>query len=480
MITPMMEKQLLVLYKTLTGHSPAEIKRIAGAGSNRRYFRLCPNPDIIGTIGTSREENEAFIYLCENFHKKGLPVPEILAMTVDHSCYLQSDLGDTALFDLISKRPDKSEWNEDITALLTKTITLLPKMQWIGGKDLDYCKCYPVQEMDRRSVMWDLNYFKYCFLKATGIEFREDFLEDDFEKFADILLREKSDTFMFRDFQSRNVMIKNGEPYFIDFQGGRRGPWQYDLVSFLWQAKAAFPPSLRDKLIEYYLNAASEFAEIDRYNFFHTLPYFVLFRTLQVLGAYGFRGYVEHKPHFLQSIPGAIRNLTEILDHGFPELPYLNSLLKEMSSRERFNDQQEKTDRLTVKVASFGYNRHGIPTDLSGNGGGFVFDCRALHNPGRYDQYKQLTGLDREVIEFLENDGSILQFLSEVYPMVDNSVETYLNRGFTSLMVSFGCTGGQHRSVYSAEHLAAHLHERFPDAIIELTHFELGKKLILK
>lgn len=480
MITPMMEKQLLILYKTLTGHFPAEIKRIAAAGSNRQYFRLGPNPDVIGTIGTSTEENEAFIYLCENFHKKRLPVPEILAMTVDHKCYLQSDLGDTALFDLISKRPDKSLWDDRITRLLTKTIMLLPKIQWTGGKNLDYRKCYPVPAMDKRSIMWDLNYFKYCFLKATGLEIRENLLEDDFEKLAEKLLEDNCDTFMFRDFQSRNVMIKDEEPYFIDFQGGRRGPWQYDLVSFLWQAKAAFPRFLRDKMIEDYLNAASEFTVIDRDNFYHTLPYFVLFRTLQVLGAYGFRGYMEHKAHFLQSIPGAIRNLTEILDPGFPELPYLNHLLKEMSSMERFNEQQETPDRLTVKVASFGYNRHGIPTDLSGNGGGFVFDCRALHNPGRYDRYKQLTGLDSEVIEFLENDGSILKFLSEVYPMVDNSVETYLRRGFTSLMVNFGCTGGQHRSVYSAEHLAAHLHERFPDAIIELTHFELGKKLILK
>lgn len=481
MIKPIMGKQLLELYNNVYKHYPDEAVRIAGAGSNRQYFRLGPNPSVIGTIGTSIEENEAFIYLCNTFHKKGLSVPKILAVNNDCGCYLQSDLGNTSLFNIISKRSDKAVWSDEIIQLLDLTIRWLPRFQWLGGEDIDYNKCYPVASMNRRAVLWDLNYFKYCFLKATGLEFREDLLEDDFEKLADILLEEQSDTFMFRDFQSRNVMIKNNQPYFIDFQGGRRGPWQYDLVSFLWQAKAEFPQYLRNKLINSYLDAANEFTHIDTHKFHHTLPYFILFRTLQVLGAYGFRGYVERKPHFLQSIPPAIKNLTEILESGFSELPYLNRLLLEMTSLPQFitkNNHNEQ--KLTVKVASFGYNRHGIPSDMAGNGGGFVFDCRALHNPGRYEEYKRLTGLDSEVIEFLEKDGSILQFLKNVYPLVENSVTTYLERGFTNLMVSFGCTGGQHRSVYSAQHLAQHLHELYPQLEIELTHFELGKKYILK
>ena len=480
MIISAMEKQLIDLYKTVTGHAPEDIVPITGSGSNRTYFRIGPEPSIIGTVGTSKEENEAFIYLCKDFHAKGLPVPEILATSADHMQYLQSDLGNVSLFDIITKRPDKTVWDDKTLKLIETTIMLLPAMQWLGGNGIDYSKCYPVSDMDRRSVMWDLNYFKYCFLKTTGIEFREEVLEDDFEKFASLLLSEEYETFMFRDFQSRNVLIKDDMPHFIDFQGGRRGPWIYDLVSFLWQAKANFPQWLREKMIEVYLKSASRFSEIDRDKFHRSLPYFILFRTLQVLGAYGFRGYVERKPHFLQSIPMAIKNLTELLDTSdFAELPYLTGLLKEMISLDKFKPA-EKADKLTVKVASFGYNRHGIPSDTSGNGGGFVFDCRALHNPGRYDKYKQLTGLDTEVIEFLENEGSITKFLDEAYSMVDNSVSTYIERGFNSLMVSFGCTGGQHRSVYSAEHMARHLHDRFPGITVELTHFELGKKLTLQ
>lgn len=479
MISQPMEKQLLSLYKSLAGHDADEITRIAGAGSNRQYFRLGANPTVVGTIGTSRHENEAFIYICRNFHDKGLAVPEILAVSADNMAYLQSDLGKTSLFDLITKRADKTTWAPELVNLLERTISELPKLQWLGGKGLDYSKCHPVPEMNHQAVMWDLNYFKYCFLKTTGLEFREDKLEDDFRKLSKILLENTSDTFMFRDFQSRNVMIKEGNPYFIDFQGGRRGPWQYDLVSFLWQAKASFPKSLREHLIETYISAASEFTETDSAETWHALPYFILFRTLQVLGAYGFRGYVERKTHFLQSIPAAINNLRELLSNEFSEIPYLSKLLTEMINLKQFQPVTP-SDRLTIKVASFGYNRHGIPTDTSGNGGGFVFDCRGLHNPGRYDEYKHLTGLDKEVIDFLENDGSILKFLDEAYAMVDNSVETYIDRGFTSLMVSFGCTGGQHRSVYSAEHMATHLHSKFPEAVIELTHYELGKREIIK
>lgn len=479
MIKLSMEKQLSDLYNAFAGHLPEEIVPIAASGSNRHYFRLGPAPTVIGTSGTSREENEAFIYLCKDFDAKGLPVPKILAVSSDRMCYLQSDLGNVSLFDIISKRSDRNVWDDETMQLIETTVRLLPAIQWLGGHGIDYSKCYPVAEMDRRSVMWDLNYFKYCFLKATGIEFREEMLEDEFEKFAELLLSENYETFMFRDFQSRNVMITNDMPHFIDFQGGRRGPWQYDIVSFLWQAKAGFPRWLREKMIEIYLDAASGFSEIDREKFYRDLPYFILFRTLQVLGAYGFRGYVEHKPHFLQSIPMAIGNLTELLKQDLPQLPYLTRLLKEMTKLEQFKPI-EKPNCLVVKVASFGYNRHGIPSDTSGNGGGFVFDCRALHNPGRYDQYKRLTGLDPSVIEFLEKESSIGSFLDEAYSMVDNSVSTYIARGFDSLMVSFGCTGGQHRSVYCAEHMAQHLRKQFPEIIVELTHFELGKKLTLQ
>lgn len=474
-----MEKQLLTLYADFAGNWPDEVVRIAGAGSNRRYYRLKGNPTVIGTVGTIREENEAFIYLCHDFHDKGLPVPELLAVSGDKMSYLQSDLGDISLFKLITKAQDSGFQDENLVKLLEKTITRLPEFQWMGAQGLDFSKCYPVAEMGRRAIMWDLNYFKYCFLKATGIEFREDLLEDDFLRLSDIILSEDTGTFMFRDFQSRNVMIKDNDPFFIDFQGGRRGPWQYDLVSFLWQAKARIPEYLKSHLTDCYLSSAARFSKIDRNRFHTTLPYFVLFRTLQVLGAYGFRGYVERKPHFIQSIPPAIENLSQLFSKDSIKLPYLSEILKKMVELDRFKEPG-KDGPLKVKVASFGYNRHGIPSDESGNGGGFVFDCRALHNPGRYTEYKSLTGLDQKVIDFLEKEGSILNFLENVYSIVDNSVKTYSDRGFNSLMISFGCTGGQHRSVYSAEHVAEHLHRKFPGIEVILTHFELDKHRILK
>jgi hypothetical protein len=301
------------------------------------------------------------------------------------------------------------------------------------------------------------------------VEFEEEWLEDDFDRLSDVLLGGESDTFMYRDFQSRNVMVCQGAPYFIDFQGGRRGPVEYDLVSFLWQARARFTPEIRRELIGEYLDSARRYRMFDEDAFIGRLRYFVLFRLLQVLGAYGYRGYLEHKAHFVQSIPMAIENLRELLVDGFKEFPYLCSVLSEMVALPRFLHQEED-DELTVRVTSFSYKK-GIPDDASGNGGGFVFDCRAIHNPGRYDEYKLLTGRDEPVRAFLDKEKAMQEFLEHVYGIVDYSVETYRARGFKNLMVSFGCTGGQHRSVYSAEHLASHLAEKYNVKVI-LTHRE--------
>ncbi|WP_301758409.1 RNase adapter RapZ, partial [uncultured Muribaculum sp.] len=242
------------------------------------------------------------------------------------------------------------------------------------------------------------------------------------------------------------------------FQGGRRGPYHYDIVSFLWQAKANFPDWLRERLLDVYIESASRYIAIDRRRFDEELRYVRLLRILQVLGAYGFRGRIERKPHFLQSIPKALENLRELLTEPLDEYAYLNSVLNELVKEEA---SDEACDGLTVKVASFGFRKHGIPEDNSGNGGGFVFDCRAIHNPGRYDDYKSLTGLDREVIEFLEREDDMHRFLEHAFALVDASVERYIKRGFQHLMVSFGCTGGQHRSVYSAERMVRHLHEKY-------------------
>jgi hypothetical protein len=290
------------------------------------------------------------------------------------------------------------------------------------------------------------------------MDFQEDLLENDFEKLADNLLQDQSDTFMYRDFQSRNVMLVNGNPWFIDFQGGRKGPVYYDVASFLWQAKANFPEELRNELVQTYIESLGKYQQIDESAFLKQLRQFVLFRTLQVLGAYGFRGYFEKKPHFIQSVPFALNNLRDLLKEDFEEYPYLNAILKEMTELKQFADTQKR--ELHVRLYSFAYKK-GIPNDTSGNGGGYVFDCRAINNPGKYERYSNVTGLDEPVIQFLEEDGEIIEFLDNIYPLVDRHVKRYKERDFTDLMISFGCTGGQHRSVYAAQKTAEHISEKF-------------------
>ena len=465
----MITEELKQLYQTHTGSPATDITELSSSGSNRRYFRLSGSASLIGVSGTSIEENNAFIYMAAHFREKGLPVPQVYCWSVDKSFYLQEDLGDTLLFQAIEKGRKSCFFDETEKSLLHKTITLLPTLQFKGAEGFDFSQCYPLPEFNRRSILWDLNYFKYCFLKATGMEFQENLLEDDFQKMSDVLLRSSSATFMYRDFQSRNVMIKDGEPWFIDFQGGRKGPFYYDIASFLWQAKAKYPDSLRKELLQEYMEALRKYQPIDESYFYSQLRHFVLFRTLQVLGAYGFRGYFEKKPHFIQSVPYAIENLRELLKEEYPEYPYLCNVLRELTGLKQFTDDLKKR-QLTVKVMSFAYKK-GIPDDSTGNGGGYVFDCRAVNNPGKYERYKPFTGLDEPVITFLEEDGEILRFLDHVYALVDASVQRYMERGFSNLSVCFGCTGGQHRSVYSAQHLAEHLNQKF-GVKVELVHRE--------
>ncbi len=463
------KSDLTNLYTHYTGQAPESIDELPSSGSNRRYYRLNGSVRLIGVIGTSREENEAFLYFDNHFREKGINVPKVLAVSKDRMMYLQEDLGDTLLFNAIEKGRLTRSFSNEEKNLLIKTIRRLPDIQFGGAVGLDFSKSYPAVQFDKRSIQWDLNYFKYCFLKATGIEFLEDKLEDDFQALTDVLMRNCTHTFMYRDFQSRNVMVKDGEPWFIDFQGGRKGPFFYDVASFLWQAKANFTPNLRKELIREYVDALRKYKPVDEEYFMEQLRQFVLFRTLQVLGAYGFRGYFEKKPHFLQSVPFAIANLRELLDRPFVEYPYLDSLLRRLVDLKQFSEELQKR-RLTVKVMSFAYKK-GIPNDTSGNGGGYVFDCRAVNNPGKYDRYKPFTGLDSNVIQFLEDDGEILTFLDNCYSLVDTSVGRYIERGFSHLMVSFGCTGGQHRSVYCAQHMAEHLSKKF-DVRVELIHRE--------
>ncbi len=468
-----------ILQKYLPGYR-GKAERITGSGSNRIYLRLddTGQGSLIAVYGTCIEENKAFVNMAGHFAGKGLPVPKVMGdLSGDGHFYLQEDLGRHSLFDTLAEGRNKGgDYSEEEEKLLHRTIAQLPRMQFLGGEGLRGEWCYPKAEFDRQGILFDLNYFKYCFLKAAVSDVDELALDDDFNRLAEALLRRDGYPwgFLYRDFQARNVMLTpEGEPRFIDFQGGRRGPVFYDLASFLWQAAARYPQPLRERLVDTYLLHAKPFVgEVDKGEFDKRLQLFVLFRLMQVLGAYGFRGYFEKKAHFLTSIPPAIENIKDLSDteeSPLKDLPYLCKVLAEVCAKPEYK-MREKRQGLTVRVFSFSYKR-GIPDDLSGNGGGYVFDCRSTHNPGRYEPYKQLTGLDQPVIDFLENDGEILTFLESVYQLADAHVGRYLERGFTDLMFSFGCTGGQHRSVYSAEHLAHHLHEKF-GIKVELTHRE--------
>lgn len=464
-------KQLEELFKQYKRQTPKSIEELPSSGSNRRYFRLTANDDttIIGVVGTSVEENIAFVTIAEHFLHQGLSVPRVFAVSEDNRFYIQEDLGDEILFKATEKGRTCGSFNEDEKELLRKTMAQLPALQFLGAEGLDFSVCYPQPEFDERMISFDLNYFKYCFLKATGLEFSEIKLEDDFSRMSDILMRSTSATFLYRDFQSRNVMIHNGEPYFIDFQGGRKGPIYYDVASFVWQAKANYSEELREELVDTYLSALRQYMPVDESYFRQQLRHFVLFRTLQVLGAYGFRGYFEKKPHFLQSVPFAIDNLRRLLQEPFKEYPYLSQILTELTQMRQFSDMNPQR-KLEVRIYSFAYKK-GIPNDATGNGGGYVFDCRAINNPGKYEHYKHFTGLDKEVITFLEDDGGVFKFLDNVYSLVDSHVERFIQRKFSHLMVGFGCTGGQHRSVYCAEHLAEHLHKKY-DIDIKIIHRE--------
>lgn len=481
-----MNAELKELFCKYAGADAQSVTRLTAAGSNRVYYRLSASDGktVVGVEGTNPDENRAFLVIGRHLRAAGLPVPEILAVTDSGMCYLLQDLGDESLFGLLESARDSGTYSAQQTALLEKVMRLLPDLQFKGGDRLDCSVCFPCESFDRRSIFWDLNYFKYSFLKATGLEFHEARLEDDFERLATVLLADAPyNTFMYRDFQARNVMVKDGEPWFIDFQGGRRGPIEYDVASFLWQARAAYPASLREHLIDTYLDSLAQYRKVDATVFRKGLMHFVLFRTLQVLGAYGFRGYFERKQHFIESIPQAIGNLKDLLAGGVggKEYPYLVEVLSGLVELPQFAPVSAPSDgKLTVRVMSFSYRKGGIPEDNSGNGGGFVFDCRAMHNPGKYEQYKKITGADAPVIEFLESQGEVQRYLENVYGLVDPAVDKYIERGFLNLMVAFGCTGGQHRSLYCANHLAEHLKEKYGDRIhIVLEHREQKKSIEL-
>lgn len=459
------------LYKILYGVEAQEMK-LEASGGDRVYSRLYSpyGPTVIGTAGSDIVENRAFVMLADVFRNHGIKVPQVLIADKDFHSYLQEDLGEESLLSLLS--------TEKRIELSKAALKELVALQTIDEKEwLPYVYASP---FSKRMVMWDLNYFKYEFVKPCGAIFDEDRFEDDFERLSDKMSCYEPALwgFMYRDFQSRNILIKEEKPYFIDFQGGRKGPTLYDAVSFLWQAKAGFSKEERSVLLETYATAYSFARNIPKEKVLENVEQMALLRTLQVLGAYGFRGLVEKRSHFIESIPGALINLKELLEKGvLNPYPELKNVCRQLT--ESHYASQAKPAGLTVKIFSFSYKK-GYPEDLSGNGGGFMFDCRGMHNPGRYDKYKPLTGLDRDVIDFLEERGEVQEFLQNAYRLVSPSVARYIERGFSSLQIGFGCTGGRHRSVYCAQHLAERLAEEFPGTRVELVHREQGITQIIK
>lgn len=472
-MTSVLEK----LYKEKVGEQPVSLVKLTGDGSNRAYYRMVSaHASLIGAVGTSVEENRAFVALAAQFRKCGLKAPQVFALSDDGLCYLQEDFGDDTLFTRLKGARESGSFSADDVEMLCRVMRLLPDVQYKVARDFDFSLCYPVVEFDRRSLFWDLNYFKYCFLKGVGIDFDEVALENEFERLAALLLDERCDTFMYRDFQSRNIMWYNDEPCFIDFQGGRRGPVYYDVASFVGQARAKYPCEVVEAMLDAYISSLERYRKVDRGEFMRKLNVFSIFRLLQNLGTYGFRGLFERKKAFVESIPAALHRLSVLLDGVSHDFPLLSSLVKEIALLPRFMPYEE--NELTVDVMSFSYRR-GIPEDYSGNGGGFVFDCRAIHNPGRYEPYKKLTGMDAPVIEFLETQSNIAAFIDGACALVDEMVETYMRRGFKHIQVCCGCTGGQHRSVYSAEHIARHIAQKYSIKVI-VTHKMLNRQYTIE
>jgi aminoglycoside/choline kinase family phosphotransferase len=457
---------------------PTRVQPLQGelGGSGRKIIRISNDTaSAIGILYGVREENAAFLAFSKHFRRHGLPVPEIYAEDLAHGAYLEEDLGDTTLFELLSKNRSGDDIAPQVVEAYRQVVAVLPRFQVEAAQDLDYSVCYPCASFDRQSIAWDLNYFKYYFLRLAGIPFSEQALENDFNRLADFLLTAPRDYFLYRDFQSRNILLRNSQPFFVDYQGGRKGALQYDIASLLFDAKADLPPDLRQHLLYDYLRALANFIPVDRETFLGHYYSYVYVRIMQALGAYGYRGFFERRAHFLQSVPYALKNIRWLLHQvTLPiELPTLLGAFQSMLASEKLQGLASEADNLVVRIFSFSFH-HELPKDESDNGGGFIFDGRSLPNPGREDRFKSLTGKDAPVIDYLHQQESVHQFLAGVFSLIDSSVSEYQRRGFKNLMVGFGCTGGQHRSVYLAEQLAKRLRAK-NGVEVAVRHLELEK-----
>ncbi|MFI5156792.1 MAG: phosphotransferase [Chitinophagales bacterium] len=455
------------------------VTKIPQSGSNRIYFRvLTPESSYIATHGTNIQENKTFVYFSRHFFSNNNPVPEIFAVSEDSTLYLQEDFGEISLLGTL----EQSGYTDHVYSLFEQSLKALARLQIRGDEKLDYTQCLTSRDFGKQAILSDLLYFKYYFLDTLQIPYDKEKLIEDFEAFSTYLSHVDHKYFMFRDFQSRNIMIRGGKVHFIDFQGGMKGALQYDVASMLWQAKAELSNEWKNSLLNYYMDCVEELLQkrIDRNRFSSQYNGYVLIRLLQVLGAYGFRGLFERKAHFLVSIPLGLKNLKWFLANKqvgivLPEFERLLNLVVEDPMIRRFEPlKADASHPLIVHINSFSY-KMGIPKDPAGHGGGFVFDCRGILNPGRIETFKTQTGRDKEVKEFLEQETKMPEFLNSVYDIADISVEDYIRRGHESLMISFGCTGGQHRSVYAADALARHLRNKF-NVKIDLNHIEQERK----
>lgn len=456
-----------------------QLEKIPQSGSNRMYFRIrTEEHSYIATYNDNVRENRTFVHFSRHFRACGCPVPGILAINEAYTIYLQQDFGDRSLLNEL----EQNGYNDYVYGLFQTSLEELARLQIEGDKGLDYSWTITSREFGKQAILSDLLYFKYYFLDTLGIPYDKEKLIDDFEALSTYLTHVDHKYFMFRDFQSRNILIDGDGVHFIDFQGGMKGALQYDVASMLWQAKAELPDEWKNSLLERYMDRVEVLLDkkIDRLRFVSQYNGYVLIRLLQVLGAYGFRGLFERKAHFLTSIPLALRNFKWFLANKqvgivMPEFERLLSLVVEDAVVNRFEPLRatEKTP-LIVRINSFSYKKC-IPEDPSGNGGGFVFDCRGILNPGRLKEFKPLTGRDKEVKDFLEQQTRMPEFLNGIYNIVDIAVEDYIKRDFESLSVNFGCTGGQHRSVYAADALARHLRNKY-HVKIDLHHVEQESK----
>lgn len=460
------------MVENFTGNAISNCEMLPQSGSRRRYYRftLREKDTIIGVYNEDTDENRAFFEYTNFFLHKNLKVPEILSINPDQKHYLLNDLGNHTLYSELCRVREQNLDFQYILELYYKVVEQLPLFQLTAKQGLDLSVAYPRASFDRQSMQWDLNYFKYYYLKMVNIPFNEQLLEDDYQKFMDFLLSVDNDYFLYRDFQSRNIMVKDNDVYFIDYQGGRAGALQYDIASLLYDAKADLSPDIRKTLLNRYLDVLKKHIDINTDTFKEYFNSYSLIRIMQAMGAYGYRGYFERKKHFLQSIPYAIENLKYLIENTkvLCSLPEMKKVLQDVVRMSNVS-KTDSGNNLTIEVNSFSY-KNGIPEDKSGNGGGFVFDCRALPNPGREKKYATFTGKDECVIDYLNSYDEVHVFENHVFAIVDASVDNYLSRKFNHLSVNFGCTGGQHRSVFFAEQTAKHLREKYPSVIVELKH----------